>query len=460
MRLPNPKLKAFCFLVSDEGRDFYLLIAFIHYLEQYMNFEVTIEFVWDAHKIRSQKPDLVILPNSRGNHLYYQIAHYATKNGILVFCHDSEGNFATENFDYWAFNLDKKSHSPIIYAWNERIKKYFIETLKLPESKVYVSGGPGFDKYQYLQTLSRSTVLKKYGKEGFQKVVGYAGWAFGKANPSELEAIYEYLNMPGEIGRNWMKENRLGVEAMLRAMIEKHEDVLFILKKHPRENYESEKIESVNEMNQLVHFSNVLYLKDEEEIQNLIGISDLWTAFESTSIMEAWMMGTPTLMLNPTTEFKRAELYKGVKIVRNVSDSLNAMEALINGNSSYFEPEEIIANRNRLIADSAGFVDGMNHLRCAKVFAPFIEKIEKTKRPSFHLIFFLRYLALHIGKYFYVESIFNRIPKLRKAMWIIENHRLLIVKKQKETVKKYLHDFYLKKGIDTADKMKEYISNL
>lgn len=49
--IENSKKLAYCFLVSNEGRDFHLLLPFIYYLEKFENFEVQFEFVWNAHKI-------------------------------------------------------------------------------------------------------------------------------------------------------------------------------------------------------------------------------------------------------------------------------------------------------------------------------------------------------------------------------------------------------------------------
>ena len=114
-----------------------------------------------------------------------------------------------------------------------------------------------------------------------------------------------------------MAEQRDAVENALKAAIEKYPDYLFVLKKHPRENFESDLRDSRNEMNRLVAYPNVLYIKDSEEIQDLIEASDLWLAFESTSIMEAWLLHKPTLLINPDIHFTRAELYKGSAIVQN-----------------------------------------------------------------------------------------------------------------------------------------------
>ena len=449
MGLLNKKI-AYCFLVSNESRDFYLLLPFIYFIEKFENFEVSFEFIWDAHKIRKKRPDLVILPNARGHSLYYETAKYCSENGILVFNHDSEGNFNTAlDYDFWGFNHSQELFCPVQFTWNLRVKLYLEEKYSIPSEKIVVSGAPGFDKYQFLTSIEKNSILEKYGKSHYTKVAGYAGWAFGKIHNKELNDVLSVIGKPGEMGKKWLIDQRDKVESCLKCVIEAFPEVLFILKKHPRENFESDFRDSRNEMNRLVDYPNVLYLKDAEEIQNLIQISDLWIAFESTSIMEAWLTGKPTLMINPDSNFRRAELWKGSIAVKNEEEIVQAFkEMFVEENRSFFAPDNVIAMRESIIADSIGFADGLNHLRCAKAFKAYLDHLkDDSTKARLNLKFLRLYLLLHIGKWFYIPWLFKRLPKFKKTVWIFENYRLSKVKEGKITNYPFLDSFYERKNL-------------
>ncbi|MFM7006878.1 MAG: BFO_1060 family glycosyltransferase [Flavobacteriales bacterium] len=440
----QPNRRAFCFLVSNEPRDFYLLLPIIYFLETYLNFEVTFEFVWDADKIRRKRPELVLLPNTRGHALYYEIGNYCLQNQIPLFAHDSEGNFNTEiPYDYWAFNQNKAPLTLPIMTWNSRVKNFLIARYQLPEDQIVITGAPGFDKYQYLEKKDKAAFLTKYGHKDKRKIIGYAGWAFGKLENKELHDLLSNINKCGAEGEKWLEQQRDAVESALRAAIEKYPDFLFVLKKHPRENFESDLRDSRNEMNRLVNYPNVLYLKDEEEIQDLIEVSDLWLAFESTSIMEAWLLAKPTLLINPDIHFTRADLYKGTAIVANSAALLEVLQQFADGDLSYFEQEQHIAERQKILANAIGFTDGLNHLRALSHVRHKLE-IEQTssKRLPLHFAFFKRALLLHLGKFFFIESLFSRLPKFKKTVWLFKNRQLSEVKTLKNEIYPALDHFY------------------
>ena len=449
--IENSKKVAYCFLVSNEGRDFHLLLPFIYYLEKFENFEVQFEFVWNAHKIYQKKPDLVILPNTRGHLLYKEISEYSFENNILVFYHDSEGNFKTEmTYDFLGYNKKGMFYCPIQFTWNQRVKDFLIEKYNFPENKVIVSGAPGFDKYKILPQIEKAAILKKYNLSQYSKVVGYAGWAFGKLYNEEINDVLNILLKPGEEGKRWLESQRDIVEDCLRQAIEKYPDVLFILKKHPRENFESDYRDSRNEMNQLIKHENVLYLKDEEEIQDLIQISDLWVAFESTSIMEAWLLGKPTLIINSDSDFKRVDIYKGSASVKNPTEMLYAFSQLLEENNlAYFEQESILKRRKAIIENSIGFSDGLNHMRIVKSFKPYLNSIQKNDNKIKLNFKFLRiYILLHIGKLFYIPWLFKKMPKFKKTVWVFENYKLEKIKEGRKNLYPHLDAFYIKTNLN------------
>jgi surface carbohydrate biosynthesis protein len=447
----HTKKIAYCFLVSSERRDFYLLIPIIYFLENHLNYTVSFEFVWDADKIRRRPPHLVLLPNTRGNSLYYEIGKYCEENQIPLFTHDSEGNFSTAiPYDFWAYNLSKRPLTLPVMTWNTRVKNFLIERYALPQEDIVVTGAPGFDKYQYLKKKDRALFLQKYGHTDKRKIIGYAGWAFGKLENKELNDLLSNINKSGESGRRWLELQRDAVEEALQQAIETFPDYLFVLKKHPRENFESDLRDSRNEMNRLTNYPNVLYLKESEEIQDLIEVSDLWVAFESTSIMEAWLSDKPTVLINPDVDFTRSELYKGSAIVHDAEAFLNVLSQFDGGDLSYFNQAELLAERNAILSNSIGYTDGLNHLRAIKCSLDVISKRDSNLvKPRFNWTFFKRSVLLNIGRFFFIESIFKRLPKFKKTVWLFKNRSLLEINELKPSVYKDLDQFYLKRDLPT-----------
>jgi surface carbohydrate biosynthesis protein len=450
MKLHTKKI-AYCFLVSSERRDFYLLIPIIYFLENYLNYTVSFEFVWDADKIRRRPPHLVLLPNTRGNSLYYEIGKYCEDNQIPLFAHDSEGNFSTAiPYDFWAYNLSKRPLTLPVMTWNARVKDFLMERYALPRENIVVTGAPGFDKYQYLKKKDRALFLQKYGQTDKRKIIGYAGWAFGKLENKELNDLLSNINKSGDSGKQWLEAQRDAVEDALKKAIEHFPDYLFVLKKHPRENFESDLRDSRNEMNRLTNYPNVLYLKESEEIQDLIEVSDLWVAFESTSIMEAWLSEKPTVLINPDVHFTRSELYKGSAIVYDAEAFLNVLSQFDAGDLSYFNQAELLAVRNAILSNSIGFTDGLNHLRAINCSLDVFSKPDSNLvKPSFNWTFFKRSILLNIGRFFFIESIFKRLPKFKKTVWLFKNRSLLEINQLKPAIYKDLDQFYVKQDLPT-----------
>jgi len=416
-----------------------------------MNYEVSFEFVWDAHKIRKNPPHLVLLPNTRGNSLYYEIGKYCEENQIPLFAHDSEGNFSTSiPYDFWAYNLSRRPLTLPVMTWNARVKDFLIERYALAQEDIIVTGAPGFDKYKYLKKKDRALFLQKYGHANKRKIIGYAGWAFGKLENKELNDLLTNINKSGESGRRWLELQRDAVEEALQKAIETFPDYLFVLKKHPRENFESDLRDSRNEMNRLTNYPNVLYLKESEEIQDLIEVSDLWVAFESTSIMEAWLSDKPTVLINPDVNFTRSELYKGSAIVTNATEFLEVLNQFDAGDLSYFNQVQLRAERNAILSNSIGNTDGLNHLRAIKCSLDVIrQRNSNLVKPHFNWTFFKRSVLLNIGRYFFIESIFKRLPKFKKTVWLFKNRSLFEINELKPSIYKDLDQFYLKRDLPT-----------
>lgn len=430
MKDSSTKYEVLCFLDHDQGRDMEIMMPLVYFAEKYLSCKIEFVFIWEAHKIYLKKPDIVLLPNTVGSPLYFEISKYAYQQNIPIFALISEGNFRTDGtFDYWGYNKDRIFYQEYVCHWSQRTCDFLSKKLPQQKDKMVVTGGTGFDRYKIYKFLTKEEFLSKRRLSNFTKVIGYAGWAFGKLNTPEGRQEMQYLLKDEAKGIHWMQGQMFQVEEILKKTIENNPDILFILKRHPNEVHPHRNIEGTNEMNRLQHYNNVLYIRDEENIHDLISISDIWMAFESTTVIESWLMNPhrPTLYINPDPDFKRDKLYQGTAILPTYEVLQNLIDSFYKrGFVEEFETEEKKIARDILITNTIGFGDGMNHIRAGKYLEKVIQKIpdRKQKNITRNFNFFIKYWLLHIGKYFYVKKIFKILPKFKKTIWIFDRYKL------------------------------------
>ncbi len=452
------KKKVLCFLDKPSGRDPEILIPVTYILERYLNCSVEFIFIWDIYAIRRKKPDLILLPNSKGHHMYYEIAKYGYLNKIPVFSCESEGNFRTDgSFDYWGYNTDQFFYQDWVPCWSGRTRDYLRKLIPDQKEKIVLTGGTGFDRYRISDFQSREKILKKYNKEKYKKVIGYAGWAFGKIYSKHKEIALTHIHEDRNVRFQWVESQRKKVRNILEKTITSHPDTLFIFKRHPKESFEDDPYEGPNEMNELLDFENVLYIRQEEKIHDLINISDIWLGFETTTSLEAWLLGKPTILINPDPDFVRNNLHLGSVKVKNVSELAHFIQEFYEtGHIKIFFNPELEKNRQNLIADSIGFSDGLNHIRTTY----FVDKSLKIKGKSGKARISLRHLRLyylmHIGKYFFHRKLFLRLPGFKKSVYVFDFMNLPGFRERKDDYYESLDRFHKLNEIDVYLDKKEW----
>jgi len=464
------KYHIICTLISDEGRDVEIILPIVYFAEKYLDCTVEFIFFWEAHKIFRKKPDLVIIPaNTVGDHLLFEIAKHAAECGIKVFSFISEGNFRTNgSFDYWGYNYEKKFYQDYVMHWSKRTQNFLINELPHYKDKMVLTGAPGFDRYKIYEFLDKETFLRKNGLTQYKKIITYAGWAFGKlANQQGIEELMVYF-LDNTNALEWAKEQMFAVEEVLKKAIENNKDTLFILKKHPSEvNPSIEHLDYLNEMVRLKDYPNVIYTTNDIAIHDLINISDLWLGFETTTALETWIMvDKPTILINPDDAYfeqYRDELYKGSIIVKDYPSLQKCIDKFYEkGKLDEFYTEDKIQNRKKIITDTIGYEDGLNHLRSGYYLMKTLEQIESEKNKSiFSFNFFIKYFLLHIGKYFYIKSLFLKLPKFKKTIFIFERYKMknipILQKKYYLFLDKFYRDKQLPEKIESGNIWNEII---
>ena len=126
-------------------------------------------------------------------------------------------------------------------------------------------------------------------------------------------------------------------------------------------------------------FPNVLILK-KESIVDCIAVSDFWITYESTTVIEAWLLGKQTCLLNPTgIDFPRANVYKGSP---NYPDVPTLQAAIDSFYSTHELPgfQAMESERKEVIRETIQWDDGLNHVRAGNEIIRVLKEEEKREK--------------------------------------------------------------------------------
>lgn len=280
---------------------------------------------------------------------------------------------ATHKQFLWGWNKDEQLFENIHMQWSNRTKDY---SLKLnPELKehIKVSGGVGFDRYALAQFQKRTTFLTKYDKAEFKKIIGVGCWDFGPMYPEDNRyAISKERLSNAEIER--FKSDGIQFRDYLSTVIQANPTILFILKEHPGRQL-GRMSSGIDTLDQ---FKNVLVLKNEEGVSDCISISDFWLVYESTTALEAWLLGKQTCKLNPSGEdFFRDKLHEGSPNYLTATDLQKAINGFYKtGNLPAFHSKK--EQREQIIEETIQYADGLNHVRAGNEIIQLLQQQTDT----------------------------------------------------------------------------------
>lgn len=320
--------------------------------------------VWDGlQSVHESKPRLLFITNTVGALENLELIRYAKRRNILGVSLVSEGNLqgdaAYQSEMIWGWNKEKRLHEDVQMQWSEVSRNATLALHPELAGRVKVSGGVGFDNYKIAVAENvKETILNKYQKSGYGKVVGVGCWDFGFFYPEDtrfkvFDALYEDAQKKRFIKDSFTFDEVLAQVAMA------NEDVLFLLKQHPGVQLGH----MASGITKAAQLKNVLVLTNEEPILSCIQASDIWIVYESTTAMEAWLLGKPTCLLNPSgRDFPRDRLNEGSPAFHG-ADQLQRMISAFYSGSETPEFTERAGTRKQLIKDIIQWDDGLNHVR-------------------------------------------------------------------------------------------------
>jgi hypothetical protein len=399
-----------------------MLLPLLYFAERFLNCEISASLTPNLHEIFRRKPDCVILANTIGAKLHYDIARFATRAGIPVFALVSEGNFPTDGtFDYWGYNTSRELYEAFLCCWSPRTLAFMQSELPDQRNRIVLTGATGFDRYQIYAFSDREALLKRHGIDAgrFKRFIGYAGWGFGKlGHPRGRKELLQYFK--GDSSKlDWAERQRVAIEKILRRAVEENPDTLFIF--------------------------NVQYVLNEN-VHDIISAVDLWWVYESTTAIEADMMGKETVFIVPDDDFPRTRIHEGFLEVSRYGELASVTEHFFQKGSlpSY----GTLAQRRRdLMTSIIGWSDGYNHIRTAYYLSRTLEERPPPRRGRLSVYYCVVYWILRLlAAPAFPRWLYNW-PFLSRKRWVLDRYHLEKLPLIREQYRPFLDKFYEREDI-------------
>ncbi len=136
---------------SSNGRDFEIDLPLIYFFEKKLNWNTKYISIFNISKIINLNPDMIIMSNTTGADVNYQLSKLIKLSNIPFFSHVSEGMFREEHLDngLWGWNSEKKFNEIYSMLWSESSYKLCVDKYQYLSNTLRVSGSLGHDKYSF-----------------------------------------------------------------------------------------------------------------------------------------------------------------------------------------------------------------------------------------------------------------------------------------------------------------------
>ncbi|OVE76893.1 hypothetical protein BVX98_04295 [bacterium F11] len=397
------------------------------------------------YAIYKHRPKVIFNNNPIGGIEAVWIIRQLAKWGIPVVSFIAEGNFIpviSESF-LWGHNIYKVIYHKYHCLWSERTRGMALDVDPRWKDKLLVSGAVRFDSYSIFRFLTRGEFLKKYNKENYKKVIGFAGFCFDFLDRPEPRRVATEIN--GEEKMKEFEKDRTKLNQMLKKMVMDNPSILFVMKEHP-----GTVLRDKSELSGLGQYPNVVSIQNEEQIGDCINVCDIWTAYESTTCIEAWNLGKPTFMISPyASKILRSNVKTGSPIFESNESIQNAINLFYEKGAvpGFDERKE---RRREVVRETIEWDDGKNHMRAAYIVEKALEgnmKKRRVKLSFFDAIrAFVQTFIFNFSPYFYF------LPKFRSRVRLKKIFNKLVLNEVHEKYRPFLEEFHKNHPFTEEDK--------
>lgn len=397
------------------------------------------------------RPQVLFISNSVGAPINSELIEYASKLGISCFSGFSEGNFR-ENYIHdfiWGHNKNKVFFEKNIFIWSRKKKELTLKYFPELDSQIKICGGIGFDLYQINNNhLNKSDFLEKHNKYGFSKIIGVGCFDFGPFYDADSRHKSVKSNILHSEILIFQKDRKLFRDC-LEELIRSNSDKLFLLKEHPS----NELGQWASGIEDLDDYNNVITIKREATIFDCISMSDIWITYESTTALEAWLLGKQTCLLNPSGgNFNRDEISNGSPLYKTSNEVQLAIDFVYKGKTiqGFKEKSQL---RSKLIENTIQWADGLNHVRTGNVLAEAVKFSNNSWSLKKMILSVIQFEVIKqilfwkatilITKYF---NYFLKFPRIRSAVEM-RFYKPIEIEKYSRNLMIYQQLYYEKLGL-------------
>lgn len=354
---------------ASKGRDIDIDLPLMYFFKKILNWNVRHMTIFNLPEILKTHPDIIIMTNTTGGSRQVEVAKLIQESGFPFFSHVSEGMYRKNSIEEFVWGWNKRDSGlseTLSMVWSK--KSLDLATSFYPETKEILrySGAVGFDKYKFLK-------YEILDKSDYKKVIGYASFDFHNILLKKEKLIKKY---GPKVFLNLMSLLKLS-QIILDKLVTKNPDTLFLIKSHPGDGENSVPLELKNVQKK----ENIRLIDKDISIVDVIGNCDIWLNINSSTNLEAWLMGKPSIaFLVDENRFSSDVLYGAI-----TEDSFDVIQSYLDelySNGSINEFKSKNSTREKLIADYIGFSDGLNHIRFMSFLRPYIEKSYFNKLPK------------------------------------------------------------------------------
>ena len=285
------------------GRDINMVEPVLTYLEKTKNYLVIRDSIHNAlFKIFKYKPDFLIIADTRGANINFEINKLCSLLGIKVISFTCEGDFREDDdFEtmFWGWNKDKIIYEDLLLVWSDRTldllkKNNSISSSEL-KNKVRVVGYSGIDKY-FMKGID---LKSKLDLKSYKKIILITGFNFDTFGESwekyklQLKDTFpkKIIDHYDKVRVKFYRKSVKKVNEIYSQIINDHKNIFFLLKTHPGMiNIRETEFDGID-------FKNSKIIDNDFDISDIIKASDLLISFESTTCLESWLVNKPTLLL-------------------------------------------------------------------------------------------------------------------------------------------------------------------
>jgi len=242
--------------------------------------------------------------------------------------------------------------------WSEQAYQLSVKAYPSTAATLRVSGAIGYDRFKILN-FKREILFK-----GFKKVICYAANDFCNVENQREKFV-------ADCGVEFYEKNQAQakkIKSVLTRLVSDNPDVLFCIKPHPGDG-----IQIPLEIRGLEKVKNVRLLPFDFPLVEMISASDIWLNYRSSTSVEAWLLGKPSISLCEDDQLlAHSEYCRGSILSENV-DEIAAFVSEFYRTGRIRAFDNLQAKRDQIIKDFVGFSDGFNHVRFMSFLRPWIE---------------------------------------------------------------------------------------